>query len=108
MEQATFGSLLKNYRMASGLTQEALAERANLSSRAISDLERSINRAPRYETLNMLAAAMNLSAEQRTLFFAAARPASTLQPGQEIGSRSLHRLPSPPTALIGREEELAY
>lgn len=48
MELVTFGSLLRQYRMASGLTQEALADRANLSSRAISDLERGINRVPRY------------------------------------------------------------
>jgi transcriptional regulator with XRE-family HTH domain len=39
MEPTTFGALLKRSRMAAGLTQEALAERANLSTRAVSDLE---------------------------------------------------------------------
>jgi transcriptional regulator with XRE-family HTH domain len=35
-----FGTLLKRYRQAAGLSQEALAARADLSARAISDLER--------------------------------------------------------------------
>ena len=46
-----FGSLLKRLRVAAGLTQEALAERAGLSVRAISDLERGVNRAPHDDTL---------------------------------------------------------
>ena len=35
-EQASFGALLKQHRLALGLSQEALAERARLSARAIS------------------------------------------------------------------------
>jgi transcriptional regulator with XRE-family HTH domain len=75
MEPTTFGALLKRYRMAAGLTQEALAERANLSTRAISDLEQGLSRMPRYDTLDLLARAMNLEASQRSALFAAARPA---------------------------------
>jgi transcriptional regulator with XRE-family HTH domain len=37
-----FGALLRRYREEAGLTQEALAERAGLSARGISDLERGI------------------------------------------------------------------
>ena len=37
---ASFGDLLRGYRVAAGVTQEELAERAGLSVRAISDLER--------------------------------------------------------------------
>jgi transcriptional regulator with XRE-family HTH domain len=36
----TFGQLLKRCRIAAGLTQEALGERAGLSARGISDMER--------------------------------------------------------------------
>ncbi len=36
----TFGELLKLYRQMKGLSQEELAERADLSVRGISDLER--------------------------------------------------------------------
>src|SRR5712692_7636003 len=57
-EPLSFGELLKQYRLAAGLTQEALAERAGLSVREISDLERGVNRAPRPDTLQLLAAAL--------------------------------------------------
>jgi len=36
----TFGDLLRRYRLTAGLTQEELAEKAQVSPRAISDLER--------------------------------------------------------------------
>jgi transcriptional regulator with XRE-family HTH domain len=37
-QRRPFGDLLRRYRLAAGLTHEALAERAALSARAISDL----------------------------------------------------------------------
>jgi transcriptional regulator with XRE-family HTH domain len=36
----SFGELLRDHRRAAGLTQEELAERAGLSARSISELER--------------------------------------------------------------------
>ena len=42
----SFGALLKRNRLAAGLTQEALAERAGLSPKAVSDLERDPARSP--------------------------------------------------------------
>jgi transcriptional regulator with XRE-family HTH domain len=42
-EQSPFGALLKRYRLAAGLTHEALAERAALGVRTISDLERGVS-----------------------------------------------------------------
>jgi len=103
MEPTTFAALLKRYRMAAGLTQEALAERASLSTRAVSDLERGLSRAPRYDTLDLLTRAMNLSAEQRAALFAAARPPL---PGDDTKAAPLQVLPFPPTALLGREQEV--
>ena len=50
-----FGALLRQARMAAGLTQAQLAERATLSVRGISDLERGINRTPRSYTIGRLA-----------------------------------------------------
>jgi transcriptional regulator with XRE-family HTH domain len=41
-----FGDLLKRYRAAAGLTQDELAERAQLSARTISDLERGVKHRP--------------------------------------------------------------
>jgi predicted ATPase/DNA-binding XRE family transcriptional regulator len=104
MEPTTFGALLKRYRMAAGLTQEALAERASLSTRAVSDLERGLSRAPRYDTLAMLASALSLSPEQRAALFAAARPPL---PQEDPKATPLQMLPFPPTALLGREQEVA-
>ena len=45
-EQSSFGALLKHYRLAAGLSQEALAARASLSARTISDLERGVHAVP--------------------------------------------------------------
>src|SRR6516225_7318188 len=104
MEPITFGALLKRYRMAAGLTQEVLAERASLSTRAVSDLERGLSRAPRYDTLDLLTKAMNLEAEPRAALFAAARPAL---PSADTKAPPLQVLPFPPTALLGRELEIA-
>src|SRR5215471_18959219 len=102
-EQTQFGTLLKRYRTASGLTQEALAARAQLSARAISDLERGINRVPRYDTLELLMAALNVTATQRALLLSTIRPEMT---GPSPRTRSPSPPPLPPTALIGREQEM--
>jgi transcriptional regulator with XRE-family HTH domain len=67
--------LLKQSRQAAGLTQEALAARAGLSARAISDLERTVNHVPRPGTVQLLVAALPLSALERQLFEAAASTA---------------------------------
>src|SRR5260370_35938685 len=71
-QQPSFGILLKRYRMAADLTQEALAARAGLSARTIADLERGINRTPRHDTFELLMSALDLTAQQRALFLEAA------------------------------------
>src|SRR5947209_3659112 len=69
----TFGELLKHYRGAAGLTQEALAERVQISVRGVSDPEHGRTRTPRPDTLALLVAALGLSARERALVVAAAR-----------------------------------
>src|SRR4051794_24032536 len=49
-ETPTFGELLRRHRRARELTQEALAERAGVSARAVSDLERGARAHPYRET----------------------------------------------------------
>ena len=61
----TFGDLLRRTRLAAGLTQERLAERASLSVRAISDLERGVKRAPQHYTVQRLAEALEMSDDDR-------------------------------------------
>jgi predicted ATPase/class 3 adenylate cyclase len=68
-----FGNLLRRHRLAAGLTQEELAERAGLSRRGIADLERGERQPPRKDTVALLAEALGLDGDKRTAFEVAAR-----------------------------------
>lgn len=105
-EQSSFGTLLKHYRLAAGLSQEALAARASLSARTISDLERGVHTTPHTDTLKLLTSVLSLTDQQRTLLLASARPADAFV---DTPPRS-HTLdfPVPPTRLIGREQERSH
>jgi len=70
-QPSAFGDLLKQYRMARGLTQIALADRARLSVRGISDIERGVHRAPQTETVRQLSDALRLSSQERAALDAA-------------------------------------
>src|SRR5829696_4509421 len=104
-DRQSFGQVLKRLRLAAGLTHEALAERASLGARTISDLERGVSRAPRADTLALLIEALELSPSQQALLEAAARhypdavanaSTRTLYPGN---------LPVQLTSFFGRERE---
>jgi predicted ATPase/DNA-binding XRE family transcriptional regulator len=100
-EGESFGALLRRLRLEARLTQEELAERAGLSVRGISDLERGVNRTARRESARLFADALGLTGEERIRFLAAAR-GRTATSAPVIGA-----LPIPPTPLIGRERESA-
>jgi predicted ATPase/DNA-binding XRE family transcriptional regulator len=104
---ATFGTLLRQLRLAAGLTQEGLAERAGLSARGVQDLERGVRTAPRAETLRMLAEALGLPPEARAVLIAAAHPELSEATAAPPSRATPLRLPLPPTPLVGRERELA-
>ena len=99
-----FGALLKRKRLARGLTQEVLAERAGLSTRAISDLERGVNSAPRRETMRLLADALQLSDDERAYLEASARWPTAAGPLALESGVSFHPTRVP---LAGRAQELA-
>jgi predicted ATPase/DNA-binding XRE family transcriptional regulator len=104
--RSAFGSLLKRHRLRAGLTHESLAERAALSSRTISDLERGVSRRPHRDTLNLLIEALDLSAAERSAlelaaWAAAIGRAELTTSGPEVGSVPRHL-----TSFVGREEEL--
>ena len=61
-ETETFGVLLRRYRLAASLSQEALGERAGLSANAIAALERGRRKTPRPATVLLLADGLGLSA----------------------------------------------
>lgn len=107
-----FGILLRRYRIASGLSQEALAERARMSSDGISALERGHRRTPQRETLALLAGALTLDDEQRREFEAAARSSVPRGPGGAsvtVGPWApggTATLPLALTSFVGRDTEL--
>jgi len=67
----TFAQLLRRHRLAAGLSQGALAERAGLSVRGLSDLERGVKTAPHREMVALLGAALGLGPEDRAALEAA-------------------------------------
>jgi predicted ATPase/DNA-binding XRE family transcriptional regulator len=96
----TLGSLLKRHRTSAGLTQEELAEKAEVSARTVSDVERGVRTRIYRDTAVRLSDALGLDGTTRTDFETAARGPRAQTPGPAA-------LPSiPPTRLIGREREL--
>jgi len=90
----TFGMLLRRFRLAAGLSQERLAERAGMSARGISDLERWIHRAPYQQTLIQLLDALGLDGQQRAVMTAAARRTGRATAGPaRRGPSPWHNLP---------------
>src|SRR4051812_25999672 len=96
---ADFGELIARRRRDLGITQEELAERAEISVRGISDLERGARRSPHLHTVQRLLEALEV-------------PPS----GQEAYQRAAHKygrsakrerdlppsgLPIPPSLFIG-------
>jgi PAS domain S-box-containing protein len=73
-DKTPFGTLLRELRTSSGLTQADLAGLAGLSVRGISDLERGARKAPHPHTVRQLASAMHLTDAQCGALLAAARP----------------------------------
>jgi transcriptional regulator with XRE-family HTH domain len=109
-ERPAFGVLVREYRIAAGLTQEALAERARMSTNGIGSLERGDRRAPQRDTVALLADALKLTPPQRAAFEAAAgrpgRPPSRHQAASAGQGRALHNLPSSLAQFIGRDTEV--
>jgi predicted ATPase len=84
------------------MTQEELAERAGISTRAVSDTERGLRAAVHADTARRLAAALGLAGEARDRFEALARGRQTGEPPVPPASP----LPEVPTPLLGRSREL--
>jgi transcriptional regulator with XRE-family HTH domain len=87
------GVSLKRLRRAAGMTQEELAERAGISARTVSDVERGLRAVVHGDTARRLAAALGLTGETRDTFDALARGRHASEPLVPPGSG----LPQPPT-----------
>jgi transcriptional regulator with XRE-family HTH domain/tetratricopeptide (TPR) repeat protein len=77
-----FGDFLRFYRSRVPLTQEELAERTGLSTRAISDMERGRTLSPQFRTVQLLVDGLGLRGEEAAEFTALAR-ASRVVAAQE-------------------------
>jgi transcriptional regulator with XRE-family HTH domain len=99
----TLGASLKKLRLSAGVTQEELAERAGISARTVSDVERGLRNVVHNDTALRLASALGLADEQLRRFTALAR-------GRELSPRPIPQtghLPLVPTPFFGRSRELA-
>ncbi len=109
----SFGEQLREQRLAAGLTQEALAERAGVSARGIQALERGESK-PQRETARRLAGALGLPESADPAFLASAGPAPRRR---TVAASEPPAAPPPPRVeprdqgsrppLVGRRRELA-
>lgn len=94
--------------MRRGLSQQALAERAGLSVPTIAALEQGLRRHPHPSTVAALAGALDLAPSDTATSILHDLARSTTPPvAPEPPAATPARLPMPPTALIGRETEVA-
>jgi predicted ATPase/DNA-binding XRE family transcriptional regulator len=106
-----FGEEVRRLRLGAGLSQADLAERAGISERAVSDIERGLRATVYAATARSLADALAVAADQRREFLLAAAGqrsarvgAATM--GQPAPRRYRAMLPVPLTALLGRGADL--
>ncbi|PWK82773.1 transcriptional regulator with XRE-family HTH domain [Lentzea atacamensis] len=104
----SFGALLRHHRLAAALTQETLAERAEISAQAIGALERGARRYPHRETVARLARALRLTPDQYgDLITAASRPPVPRADPEPPDERTVAaQLPAGVQGFTGREDVL--
>lgn len=118
MSSSDFAAVVRRYRLAAGLTQEQLAERASLSLRTVGDIERGRSRRPYSQSAQLLGAAFGLSDSELDFFIRSARPRSPglpdprslLQPTPPAQCEPVtaipRQLPMNPPRLVGRSRVL--
>lgn len=103
----SFGNLLRRLRLATGLSQEQLAERAALTAAAVGALERGDRRHPYPHTVAALAEALDLTPAQRRQLLDAVPPRGVVRQRDGGPADGSSPLPVPLTPLVGRAHELA-
>src|SRR5579862_3476988 len=98
--RVTFGVLLRRYRLAAGLSQEALAERAGLSVAGLSALENGRRQAPYRHTVALLVRTLGLSPDQAAALEAAAVRRRALAP--EPAPAGHDQEPAPAGGTVGQ------
>jgi predicted ATPase/transcriptional regulator with XRE-family HTH domain len=100
-----FGEVLRRLRERAGLTQQELAELADLTPHAISSLERGTRTRPYPHTVRSLADALSLPESERAALIAAVP--SRQKPDTQPTARRPVGLVVPPTAMFGREDDVS-
>jgi transcriptional regulator with XRE-family HTH domain len=111
-ETESFGGMLRRLRVAAGLTQERLAERAGVSAAGVAALEAGRRTAPRLHTVGLLCDALDVDATQRSTLITLAT--STAQRDAADAPVSPTALPHPAAtaalprmrSFVGRGDEL--
>jgi predicted ATPase/DNA-binding XRE family transcriptional regulator len=114
MQPHSFGYWLKRRRKALDLTQAELASQVGCSAAAIRKLEAE-ERRPSVQIVERLAEIFNIPQNEQVTFLRFARGDWTLTPSESIEDSPWRtstisprsNLPASPTALIGREQEIA-
>jgi predicted ATPase/DNA-binding XRE family transcriptional regulator len=104
VDQQSFAVRLRTLREQTGLSQEELAERAGLSSHAVSALERGTRTRPYPHTVRALADALGLEGEARSGLISSV-PARA-RAARPTAARTGPGIPVPPTRLIGRDDDV--
>src|SRR5437899_940743 len=103
---ATFGDLLRQYRLAAGLTQAELAERAGLSVHGVQKLERGATH-PYRDTAQRLQVALQLEPDDQARFRAAVLPVRRHETAPTpVAAGARHNLPIPTTRFVARAGEI--
>ncbi|MFB9234704.1 helix-turn-helix domain-containing protein [Plantactinospora siamensis] len=103
----TLDGLLRQRRLAVGLTQAELAQRAGIGVRTVRDLERGRATRPQRTTVELLASALGLTGADRSLFLSTARGgAAGGQPDEQPVPAPSLSLPAP-ADLVGRDQDVA-
>ena len=116
IEDYSFGSWIRRRRRALDLTQQELADRVNCSLSTVVKIE-SNERRPSRQIAELLMQHLDIPENYREIFLKAARSVINIDsiaaiPDQwesllkPIFSGSVHKLPVPPTPIIGRELEI--
>jgi predicted ATPase/transcriptional regulator with XRE-family HTH domain len=97
-------TLLKNFRVAAGLSQQMLADKALVSVQAVSALERGYRKVPYPKTLERLCDALGLPPEARAALEESARHARGQRLQEQEEPPPSHNLPRQLTSFLGRDD----
>jgi predicted ATPase/DNA-binding XRE family transcriptional regulator len=101
---SSFGELLREFRIRAGLSQNELAEKANVSEDAVGALERGVRKAPYRNTVALLARALELDAGESAAL-ESARVAARQKP---LDNGAPHNLRGERTSFVGREADVEH